>query len=188
MGLVPFGRLGQQLKLPQSATLALRAPEQIPYLYEQAFQWYESFDPLGELLERPNPTPALDLMMKVLSHLTKDCSWPPHRIHFFGFAQGGSVAVELVLKWWRAELEQQTKSDGQRVARPLGSVVSVSGPLLSYPTIPPCARHLCWCSIDPHLRRPFYLLGRSQHLKRRIVTLLSIWTSTNYKRSVSIHS
>jgi len=131
---IPFGKLGRQLKLPQTATLALRAPEQVPFLYEQAYQWYTSFDPLGELLERPNPTPALDLLSKVLAHLVDDCTWPPNRIHLFGFAQGGSVAAEFALKWWKAELEKQ-KNDIQHALRPLGSVVSIGGPLLSYPTL-----------------------------------------------------
>ena len=106
----------------------------IPFLYEQAFQWYTSFDPLGELIERPDPTPALDLIDGVLAHLTTECAWPPSRIHLFGFAQGGSVAAEVALRWWRAELEKQRKDTGYAV-RPLGTVVSVSGPLFSYPTL-----------------------------------------------------
>ena len=121
----------------------------IPFLYEQAFQWYTSFDPLGELIDRPNPTPALELMDKVIAHLTKDCAWPPHRIHFFGFAQGGTVAAEYALKFWRAELSPQqkslppsgpdTSSQHETAPRAFGSIVSVSGPLLSYPTPPkPC--------------------------------------------------
>ncbi|KAI8992745.1 hypothetical protein BD414DRAFT_482062 [Trametes punicea] len=144
---IPFGKLGRQLHLPQTATLALRAPEKIPFLYEEAYQWYTSFDPLGELLERPNPTPALELMTKVIDHLVNDCSWSVNRIHFFGFAQGGSVAAEFALKFWRAELSQQQKSlssssnptAGQHAPRSFGSVVSVSGPLLSFPTLQkPC--------------------------------------------------
>jgi len=141
---VPFARLGKQLMLPQTATLALRAPEQIPYLYESAFQWYESFDLLGEMLERPNPTPALDLLSKVFKHLAEDCQWPSDRIHLFGFSQGGSVAAEFALKWWRAELEKQRQNqiksseeqdDAAYIPKSLGSVVTIAGPLLSYPTI-----------------------------------------------------
>ncbi len=119
----PFSNLGRQLKLPQTAVLALRAPDQIPYLYEDAFQWYNSFDLLGELVRYPNPTPALDLMKQVLRHLVDDCAWREDRVHLLGFAQGGSVAAEFGLKWWK---EQKGK---------LGSIVSVGGPLLSYPTI-----------------------------------------------------
>ncbi|PIL26395.1 hypothetical protein GSI_12152 [Ganoderma sinense ZZ0214-1] len=144
---IPFGKLGRQLHLPQTAALALRAPEQIPFLYEQAFQWYTSFDPLGELIDRPNPTPALELLSKVIEHLTKDCAWPPQRIHLFGFAQGGSVAAEFALTYWRTAILQHQKALlpssssldlGPSVPTPrtLGSIVSVCGPLLSYPTLP----------------------------------------------------
>jgi len=110
--------------------------QRIPYLYEQAFQWYPSFDPLGDVLAHPNPTTAIDYMMRVLDHLVGDCAWPPHRIHLFGFAQGGSVAAESAQKWWRRTLQlQQQKSDSVVSVQPFGSVVSVGGPLLSYPTL-----------------------------------------------------
>ncbi|KAH9856075.1 hypothetical protein C2E23DRAFT_501623 [Lenzites betulinus] len=144
---LPFSKLGRSLRLPQTATLALRAPEMIPFLYEEAYQWYTSFDNLGELLERPNPTPALELMTKVVDHLVKDCAWPPHRIHLFGFAQGGSVAAEFALRYWRTANSPPQKSSvsppnpesTSAVSYSLGSVVSVSGPLLSYPTVQkPC--------------------------------------------------
>ncbi|KDQ19368.1 hypothetical protein BOTBODRAFT_27952 [Botryobasidium botryosum FD-172 SS1] len=126
-----FAKLGRQLRLPQTATLALRAPERIPFLYdEEAFQWYESFDALGELLTRPNPTPALDLLGKVLAYLIRECSWSARQIHLFGFAQGGSVAAELGVRWWR-----EHASDAEPGSVALGSVVSVEGPLLSHPTL-----------------------------------------------------
>ncbi|KAJ8093503.1 hypothetical protein AAF712_002282 [Marasmius tenuissimus] len=129
---IPFSKLGRQLKLPQTAILALRAPEKIPFLYEEAYQWYTSFDQLGDLIHRPNPTPALDLLSKVLTHLTEKCSWTSDKIHLFGFAQGGSVALEFAIKYWR----QKSEGGSGR----LGSVVSISGPLLSYPTLSsPCA-------------------------------------------------
>ncbi|KAH0831157.1 alpha/beta-hydrolase [Lanmaoa asiatica] len=140
----PFAKLGQSFHLPQTAILALRAPEQIPYLYEQAFQWYTSFDPLGEIIQRPNPTSALEVMAKVLDYLIVECAWPPNRIHIFGFGQGGSVAAETTLAWWKDELaktETTSKLEQKSVPSPryLGSVASVSGPLLSYPTLAaPC--------------------------------------------------
>lgn len=112
----------------------------VPFLYEQSFQWYESFNPLGELIDRPNPTPALDL----LDQLITECAWPPHRIHLLGFAQGGSVAVEFAIRWWTRELtraKSASSSDTDEGTEPrrLGSVITVSGPLLSYPTLSkPC--------------------------------------------------
>jgi len=114
----------------------------VPFLYEEAFQWYPSFDQLGDLIERPDPSPALNLLKDVLDHLTGECGWPPHRIHFFGFAQGGSVAAEVCLQWWRRELELSSQSratDKKNPLRALGSLVTVSGSLLSYPTLSkPC--------------------------------------------------
>ncbi|KAF8064076.1 hypothetical protein FPV67DRAFT_201101 [Lyophyllum atratum] len=134
---VPFAKLGRQLKLPQTAVLALRAPEQVPFLYEDSFQWYNSFDGLGELIERPNPTPALEVMAKVVKHLVDDCGWLSDRIHLFGFAQGGSVAAEFGIAWWKDHLAAQRGATASSSSSPgpLGSIVTISGPLLSYPTL-----------------------------------------------------
>lgn len=104
----------------------------VPFLEEEAFQWYPSFDQLGELINRPNPTPALDLVVKVLNHLTVECAWPSQRIHLFGFAQGGTVAAETGLMWWKLS---QIKPEDSPQAQTLGSIVTVSGPLISYPTM-----------------------------------------------------
>jgi len=123
---VPFSKLGRQLHLPQTATLAVRAPEKVPYLYEEAYQWCESFDNFGELLARPNPSNVLELLGKLLDHLVQDCQWAPSKIHLFGFGQGGSIAVELGLRWW--------KSHWGSLHMRLGSIASIGGPLLSYPT------------------------------------------------------
>ncbi|KAF8635578.1 hypothetical protein AX15_000228 [Amanita polypyramis BW_CC] len=136
---VPFAKMGRQLKLPQTAILSLRAPEQIPYLEEEAFQWYISFDHLGELIQHPNPTPAVELLSKVVEHIMKECGWPANRIHFFGFAQGGTVAAEFGIKFWKDQLQEQRSSFTSSTAAPsssisLGSIISVSGPLLSWPT------------------------------------------------------
>ncbi|KAH7106315.1 hypothetical protein BKA62DRAFT_740885 [Auriculariales sp. MPI-PUGE-AT-0066] len=104
----PFGRLGKSLNLPQTATLALSGPESIP------------FDNLGEVIEHPNPTSAITFLRECLKHLVETCGWRDEDIHLFGFAQGGSVAGELALALAR---------DGRR----LGSIVSVCGPLYSFP-------------------------------------------------------
>jgi pimeloyl-ACP methyl ester carboxylesterase len=95
----------------------------IPFLSEEAYQWYPSFDPLGELLDSPNPSEALDLLGKIISSLEDDCGWTTDRIHLFGFGQGGSVAAEFALRRW--------KEKGSSV----GSVTTISGPLLSFPTL-----------------------------------------------------
>lgn len=86
----------------------------------------------------------------MLDHLTQACAWPTDRIHLFGFAQGGTVAAEFGVRWWRAEQERTktariTEGTGsideaaEPAPRALGSIVTVCGPLLSYPTLqPPC--------------------------------------------------
>ena len=115
----------------------------IPYLEEEAFQWYTSFDHLGELIQHPNPTPATELLSTVIEHLVKECGWPAHRIHLFGYAQGGTVAAEFGIKFWKEQLQEQqqsTKISGSILSPPgtsLGSIVSVSGPLLSWPALKP---------------------------------------------------
>ncbi|KAE9405516.1 hypothetical protein BT96DRAFT_1015502 [Gymnopus androsaceus JB14] len=130
---LPFAKLGRQLKLPQTAVLALQAPEKIPFLYEEAYQWYTSFDPLGELIERPNPSAAIDLLSDVLKHLIEVCSWPSDKIHLFGFAQGGTVALELAIQFWKNQINAKSSKSS---SLSLGSIVTISGPLLSYPTLP----------------------------------------------------
>lgn len=69
-----------------------------------------------------------------MEHLTHDCAWPISRIHFFGFAQGGSVAAEFVLDHWKSQLVSTSKAADQPPSS-FGSIISVSGPLLSYPTL-----------------------------------------------------
>jgi len=110
----------------------------VPFLYEESYQWYPSFNDLGETLERTNPTPALDLLTKVLKHLTDDCAWPSHGIHLFGFGQGGTVASEFGVTWWKHQLQlhrDQQSDDSTKPSLSIGSIVSISGPLLSYPTL-----------------------------------------------------
>ncbi|GAA5916619.1 alpha/beta hydrolase [Sporobolomyces salmoneus] len=126
----PFAQLGKSLNLPQTAILSLQAPTQVPLLEEPAFQWWESFDPLGEIIQNPNPTKTLELLTKVISHLTSPSgpAWPLPSIHFFGFAQGASLAGELALHLSR---KPSVSTSGSA-----GSIVAVSGGLLSHPTIP----------------------------------------------------
>jgi hypothetical protein len=39
----PYKKLGINLKLPQTATLAVQAPEPVPYM-DDGYQWFPSFD------------------------------------------------------------------------------------------------------------------------------------------------
>lgn len=121
----------------------------------------------------------MDFLSKILEYLIDACQWPPDRIHLFGFAQGGSVASELALKWWRAEVDRQQQAKIQptdardnpssHIARPLASVVAIAGPLLSYPTI----KILC--------PTPLLVLHRTQSSQ----TFLSAASLTAYKKAYS---
>lgn len=80
------------------------------------------------VIPNPNPSSTLSLLHKVLDYLTTACCWPASSVHLFGFAQGGSLASELSLYWSR---NKPSPNDPD-----LGSCVTVSGPLLSLPTLP----------------------------------------------------
>ncbi|KAI8368232.1 Alpha/Beta hydrolase protein [Radiomyces spectabilis] len=117
----PFANLGAKLKLPQTAILAVQAPEPVPYM-EDSYQWHATFDFLtGELLPPANPDRmktlmrTRKLMSELLHHLIDHSSFKPPNIYFFGFSQGGTVALDTVLF-------------GD--IRNLGGVVSISGYLL----------------------------------------------------------
>ncbi|KIM28600.1 hypothetical protein M408DRAFT_329369 [Serendipita vermifera MAFF 305830] len=138
-----FANLGRALKLPQTATLAVRGTEPIPYLLPEdppAFQYFPIYTLLGEPITAPNPTAILGSLISMLKHLVDDCKWPESRIHLFGFGQGGSVAIELARLWAREQTDTETVSPNEQdvpaLARTgvLGSIVTVSGPLLSHPT------------------------------------------------------
>ncbi|MBW0526300.1 hypothetical protein O181_066015 [Austropuccinia psidii MF-1] len=130
----PFLALGTRLNLPQTAILALRAFERVPLLEEDCFQWWDSFDILTGLpLSNPNPSSALNKLIEILDVLiSKQIGWEPQRIHLFGFGQGGSCVAELALLWNRVKPNSSN----------LGSLVSISGPLLSLPTIEPESRSI----------------------------------------------
>ncbi|GAA5892340.1 hypothetical protein JCM6882_003642 [Rhodosporidiobolus microsporus] len=156
----PFFQLGQSLNLPQTAVLAIQAPERVPLLEEDAWQWWESFTPLGELIPNPNPSATLALLLPVLDHLTAPispspsssstpassssskpkpalpgCGWSPSQIHLFGYQQGASLAGELALAFSRSRASPPSSSSSSpSPPLSLGSLVTVSAPLLSPPT------------------------------------------------------
>ncbi|KAH8553205.1 Alpha/Beta hydrolase protein [Umbelopsis sp. PMI_123] len=117
----PYRKLGINLKLPQTATMAIQAPEPVPYM-DDGYQWFPSFDLLtGDMLTPADPNRMKGLirtralLSKLVQHLINDCSYLPSNIFFFGFSQGGTVALDQVLF-----------GDHKN----LGGVVSISGYLL----------------------------------------------------------
>jgi len=116
-------------------------PSRIPYLYEEAYQWFPSFDDLGEPVAHPNPSEGVATVTAVLAHLMRDCGWIPSRIHLFGFAQGGSVALESAVAHWKARQRSDGTDAGIAAERALAlaSVTSVGGTLLGHHAIgSPC--------------------------------------------------
>lgn len=82
------------------------------------------------MIRNPNPTITLKLLLSVLHYLTNSTpNWEPSSIHLFGFAQGGSCAAELCLAFSTSTSTPTTTSSS------LGSLVTISGPLLSHPTL-----------------------------------------------------
>ncbi|EOR04647.1 hypothetical protein E3P92_01060 [Wallemia ichthyophaga] len=112
-----FVNLSKKLRLPQTASLVLQGPVPVPF-FDEARMWYQSFDMLGNLIQSPDPRIALNLLNDLIYTLTSQFGWDTRNIHLFGFAQGGSVAVEF--------------ARSSNIS--LGSVVNVLGPLLSYAT------------------------------------------------------
>ncbi|KAH9441534.1 hypothetical protein Pst134EA_032925 [Puccinia striiformis f. sp. tritici] len=93
---IPFGNLGRKLNLPQTASMSIRAFERVPFLEEEAYQWWESFDITGALITNPNPSSSLAKLMAILDRLTsEELGWKAEDIHLFGFAQGGVVSPSL---------------------------------------------------------------------------------------------
>lgn len=122
---IGFFNLGKNLQktLPQTAVLTLQAPHLVPFLDGPHWMWYSSFDRFGELLTKPNPTATVAGFEAVLEHLVGKCGWSSSSIHTFGFGQGATIALETLVSW--------TKSHKQ----PLGTIVSISGELISHPTL-----------------------------------------------------
>ncbi|KAG0223507.1 hypothetical protein BGW41_005466 [Actinomortierella wolfii] len=98
-----FISLAKNLKLPQSATCCIQAPTPVPYLEEESWQWYPSFDLLtGEKLGPESPERMRQMrqlvrpeLVKFLRHCIDYCGFSADRIVLFGFSQGGSVALDL---------------------------------------------------------------------------------------------
>ncbi|ORY93081.1 Alpha/Beta hydrolase protein [Syncephalastrum racemosum] len=117
----PFTNLGKKLELPQTATLSIEGPEEIPFM-DGCHAWYPAIDMMtGSLLGPSSPLRMKGLLRtrvlvtELIQHLIQDCGFDASRIFLFGFSQGGTVA-----------LDQALFGD----IRNLGGVVSISGYLL----------------------------------------------------------
>lgn len=95
-----FARLGQQMALPQTTALALRAPLPLPAGLDGA-AWHESFTTDGDLVGAADAacSLALDCRPRLLAllRLLDAHGWPAHRVFLLGFAQGGAAGLDCAM-------------------------------------------------------------------------------------------
>ena len=116
-----FAQLARTLALPSTAALALRGPIPLPFGVDGAC-WHASFEPDGELIAPSRSEqrrlrsladecrPRLAALVALLGRR----GWPARRLLLFGYAQGGTAALDLAMHLPSA-------------AGPLGGVVSYCG-------------------------------------------------------------
>ncbi|KDN36324.1 hypothetical protein K437DRAFT_241240, partial [Tilletiaria anomala UBC 951] len=142
-----FFDLGKHLQrtLPQTAVLSLRVPWRVPLLEAESFMWWETFTPLMEKLPNQDPTPFTKSFSELICHLVSPvaesssdvpgCGWLASSIHLLGFGQGGTAALEGTINW-TLDRRKQSRAGAPNL-QSIGSVVTISGPLISYPTFTP---------------------------------------------------
>ncbi|KAF9989060.1 hypothetical protein BGZ75_007742 [Mortierella antarctica] len=98
-----FVKLAESMQLPQTATCCIQAPTPVPYLEEEGWQWFPSFNNMtGELLGPDSPERMIQVkqvvrpaLVKFLKHCIDDCGFDSQRIVLFGFSQGAQIALDL---------------------------------------------------------------------------------------------
>ncbi|KAG0644570.1 Alpha/Beta hydrolase protein [Tuber brumale] len=95
-----FATLGTQLALPETAVLAIQAPNSLP-IPEEAYHWGDDviFDnSTGGLDSDAGFTRTRALLAGIVDDaLVGRCGWRTRGIFFFGYAQGGLAALDFVL-------------------------------------------------------------------------------------------
>lgn len=120
-----FEKLGRQLNFPETACIAVRAPKPLPFDLD-GFHWGDDmiFDQTtGEMDVDTGFTESTQVILQkvIRDGLIAKCGFTAREIIFFGFAQGGMVALQVA-----ASLDEE-----------LGGVVSIGGALsLSAPLLP----------------------------------------------------
>lgn len=86
---------------------------------------------------RLDPNETIQMMSSVLDELIK-LGWTPSEISLLGYGQGGTLAGEFALAYPQSRQEEDEKEKGEWKGaneRPcIRSVISIQGPLLSFPT------------------------------------------------------
>ncbi|TYZ51088.1 hypothetical protein PybrP1_009549 [[Pythium] brassicae (nom. inval.)] len=122
----PFARLGARMELPQTATIALRAPVELPF--DLGHTWLEDLDEHFEVIPPDAPhvarsarlRAAADFLWSFVQTLHDTYAWPYERVFVLGFSQGACVAFDMLLGSVPASVR-------------LGGVVLIAGGLVAGP-------------------------------------------------------
>ncbi|KAF9902955.1 hypothetical protein EC991_004331 [Linnemannia zychae] len=98
-----FTKLARSLQLPQTAAVCIQAPSPVPYLDEEGYQWFPSFNNMtGDLLGPEAPERILQVknlvrpeLVKFLKHCVEYCGFKSRQVVLFGFSQGAEIALDL---------------------------------------------------------------------------------------------
>ncbi|KAJ0402254.1 hypothetical protein P43SY_008246 [Pythium insidiosum] len=160
----PFAQLARSMALPQTACVALQAPEQLPFGLGPT--WYHDLDDDCNVLSASTPherrsrslsATAGGFLARVLAALRDEYRWPLDRVFLMGFAQGACVA-------WHAALTLRQR---------LGGVVLVGGGAVrgpheaELPAVVPETPALQLCVDTPEYPRAMGAYTEQQLLSRR---------------------
>jgi predicted esterase len=96
-----FSGFAKNLNLPQTACLTIQAP--LEFL-DLGFMWYNAFDENGEAIEYDElklceMSLIRENLIIFINVLHEKYGWPFDTMFFFGFCQGATVAIDLILNW-----------------------------------------------------------------------------------------
>jgi predicted esterase len=140
----PFAALAKNLNFPETACLAIRGPQPLPFDMN-GFHWGDDviFDSSTGGLDMESAfNRSHEVLKKIIDEiLVGTCGWSRRSIFFLGFGQGGMVALDFTSRF------PAKGSDGE-----YGGVVSIGGPL---PTTAP--------SPGQKAKTPILLLGAERN-------------------------
>ncbi|CAE7491584.1 unnamed protein product [Symbiodinium natans] len=128
----PFVDFAQTMRLPLTACLVFNAPEALPEeLLDDppGFSWFSMWDETTGDFIQPSPKErrrlksmesCKDLLWKAISVLTAEVGWCLNEIFLFGYGQGGSVVLDMLLQAPPASFGRAS----------LGGTVAVAGEVL----------------------------------------------------------
>lgn len=129
----PFARFASKMRLPSTSALSLPAPLPLPHDMPGGM-WHDSFEADGTLITDDSAGQRRQLqslegvtrprLRALLRLLVEGCGWRLERIFFFGFAQGGTAALDLISR--TSSIERELPHALTSPAR-MGGVVSWCG-------------------------------------------------------------